>query len=655
MDRWRELEDDSSRATIIVQKLTSRKEELTQSLPRGTEPMPRSELHFCNGLAFTFVRKVGVGLSFEGGHGFVIRKIYTGDRDGRPQWTWSAPLFLTVAAAGLGLTVGYTEIESVIVLDTAEAVQAFTKSQWSVDTDITGAAGGAMGAHLPATAANMSNMKLSDKTFTYSITKGAILDVSLTGLNYATDPAMNKSFYGNKVTPQAILDGGLEPPEPMRELYAVLDKVLNEYYENVEGEGAVETEVEQAGGGDDEGAGTSAAGAAAGAAAAAAPGEPAPAKSDEGGAAEPEGPADAEISPPAAPHRPRGSARPPSRPPQQQSSSLPPGRRPSDARAPRILALTARQAAAAAMLGHDPPLELDESDLFDEDSGVDMSPAAPTGALAASLHAAAVATARQSAVESESESDDDGIVLESECSSSEAEQDDVEAELVSRIQSLQSSLEGHAVLGDASAGPLGTSHSSQVGSLKSFGGMSFKGKRLFKSDGDLAASMPVHGCTSAPMFAGRRQVAPERQASFTNLGTSMPISIPLLQRRASSNDQVAGGGGDARGGASTFVPPHMLQRQEGEDAFGEALVEPSLGLSPSTGAKRERLLARNAILRSTGFIEVQRAAVIGEVLDPVKEQLLQSSGAVPLAVPGVRADARAPPRSSLTQLLGTSK
>lgn len=38
-----------------------------------------------------------------------------------------------------------------------------------------------MGAHLPATAANVSNLRLSDKTFTYSITKGAILDVSLTG------------------------------------------------------------------------------------------------------------------------------------------------------------------------------------------------------------------------------------------------------------------------------------------------------------------------------------------------------------------------------------------------------------------------------------------------------------------------------------------
>ena len=38
-----------------------------------------------------------------------------------------------------------------------------------------------MGAHLPATAANVSNMSLSDKTFAYSLTKGAIIDISLTG------------------------------------------------------------------------------------------------------------------------------------------------------------------------------------------------------------------------------------------------------------------------------------------------------------------------------------------------------------------------------------------------------------------------------------------------------------------------------------------
>ena len=33
-----------------------------------------------------------------------------GEGGGRPTWTWSAPLFLTVSAAGLGLTLGSTEI-----------------------------------------------------------------------------------------------------------------------------------------------------------------------------------------------------------------------------------------------------------------------------------------------------------------------------------------------------------------------------------------------------------------------------------------------------------------------------------------------------------------------------------------------------------------
>ena len=72
-----------------------------------------------------------------------------------------------------------------------------------------------------------------------------------------------------------------------------------------------------------------------------------------------------------------------------------------------------------------------------------------------------------------------------------------------------------------------------------------------------------------------------------------------------------------------LVPPLILQPsttaclQEGEESeqaeLGPAASVGGLGLSPTTAAKRERLLARNAILRSTGFIEVQHsAAVIGE-------------------------------------------
>ncbi|KAL4436911.1 hypothetical protein ABPG75_004050 [Micractinium tetrahymenae] len=304
------------------------------------------------------------------------------------------------------------------------------------------------------------------------------------------------------------------------------------------------------------------------------------------------------------------------------------------------------------------PLELDESQIFEEEEEEEEDLAMSSGQ---SAHLpAAVAAEAAAHSEGESESDDDGIVLESECSSSDAEADDVGEELACRLASLQSSLENAGLMGAAEAeAPLGTSHSSQVGSLKTFGGLSFKAKRLFGSEGDLAASMPVHGTRpSAPMFAARRHVVPVDKSEASKLGTSMPISIPMMQRRKSAADLGSAGAVAAVRGAATFVPPHMLHRQEDEEG-GPLAAElgPSLGLglSPSASAKRDKLLARNAILRSTGFIEVQQpvAAVIGEVLDPVKDQLLASAQAMP--VPGLRADGRSAPRSSLTQLLGTSK
>ena len=173
-----------------------------------------------------------------------------------------------------------------------------------------------------------------------------------------------------------------------------------------------------------------------------------------------------------------------------------------------------------------------------------------------------------------------------------------------------------------------------MGSLKSFrtsgegssggGAAAFaaftKGKRLFGSSPDLAASMPAHfhrgvPAPTAPMAlaGGRRRVAPlDRNNSASNLmGTSMPISIPMMQRRPSGADLAAGGGsGSAGGGGARFVPPHVLYRQTSESHRDGPLggLPDESGLSPTTAAKRERLLARNAILRSTGFIEGQHTA-----------------------------------------------
>lgn len=228
---------------------------MQQEIPKGTESMPRSELHFASGLCFTHVFKAGVGISVESGRGFVIAKHSTEKPDGTRSWTWSAPCFINVHAGGIGVTLGYSEIDSLIILvgviffflttwrlsyiifnrlfslqDSPEAVSAFTKTNVELDTDITGAAGSQAATHLPATAANLSDYKLTDKTFTYSITKGVMVDVSLTGMGYTVDSDKNAAMFGEFVSPQAILDGGVQAPEEMKTLYETLDRVLNEFY-----------------------------------------------------------------------------------------------------------------------------------------------------------------------------------------------------------------------------------------------------------------------------------------------------------------------------------------------------------------------------------------------------------------------------------------
>jgi lipid-binding SYLF domain-containing protein len=202
------------------------------------------ELHFCSGLAFTSITKAGAGLSFAHGRGFVIAKLPSDKATtSTPQqqyqqrssqivpWTWSAPLFINVNAGGVGLTLGYAEIDSITILDTPEAVASFKNSVVELDTDVTAAAGASAGTSLPATAVNISHTELSDREFTYSLAQGGVLvDVSLNGVAYTVDNARNEAMYGIMTSPAAILEGGVHPPAVMSELYGAIDSAMKEFY-----------------------------------------------------------------------------------------------------------------------------------------------------------------------------------------------------------------------------------------------------------------------------------------------------------------------------------------------------------------------------------------------------------------------------------------
>jgi lipid-binding SYLF domain-containing protein len=202
--------------------------------------MPREELHFCSGLAFSTISKAGAGISFSHGRGFVIAKLptdqaasVTSPNQQQQQvvpWTWSAPLFIKTNAAGFGATLGFAEIDSIVILDTPEAVKSFKNGVVELDTDVTAAAGASAGASLPATAVNISHFALSDKEFTYSLAEGAIVDISLNGVAYTVDTARNEAAYGQMASPAAILEGGVHPPAAMAEFYEALDSAMKEFY-----------------------------------------------------------------------------------------------------------------------------------------------------------------------------------------------------------------------------------------------------------------------------------------------------------------------------------------------------------------------------------------------------------------------------------------
>ncbi|KAL4452199.1 hypothetical protein ABPG75_007861 [Micractinium tetrahymenae] len=209
-----DIEQGAQSAIALLKKLSSDK------TPIGGNKMPQREVQQCAGLAFTFTKKAGAVITVDAGSGFVIAKLQSADGS----VAWSAPLFISVFSAGLGLTLGASVIDTVTVLDTPEAVGRYAQSQWDLSADVTAAGPlGKVGGH-----DNLSELALGEETFSYSTAAGAIVDFSYKGMRYQLDVEKNKATYGAEATPQAILEGKVDTPRPMLELQAALTKFTNE-------------------------------------------------------------------------------------------------------------------------------------------------------------------------------------------------------------------------------------------------------------------------------------------------------------------------------------------------------------------------------------------------------------------------------------------
>ncbi len=193
------LQDDVNQAATIIQRF--------QDIPEKS--IPREVLRDARGLAILTVIKAGFIFSGRGGTGVVVA------RRGRG---WSPPSAIGTGGAGFGLQIGAQVTEFVFILNTDDAVKAFSRGgNVQLGADVSVAAG-------PVGRSAEAGVTPVAAVYTYSRSQGLFGGVSLEGTVIATRNDANAAYYGRAVTPDQILYGKVKAPAGTKRLMQVLSR-----------------------------------------------------------------------------------------------------------------------------------------------------------------------------------------------------------------------------------------------------------------------------------------------------------------------------------------------------------------------------------------------------------------------------------------------
>ena len=192
-------QDDVNQAVTIIQRF--------QEIP--DRAIPDRVLRDAKGLAILTVTKAGFIGSGRGGSGIVVARTGKG---------WSGPSAIGTGGIGVGFQAGVEITEFVIVLNTQEAVDAFSKGgNVTLGGNLSAAAG-------PVGRTAEGDVALQAAMYTYSISQGLFAGISLEGTVIATRDEANAEYYGKPVAAKDILAGRVKAPAGEQKLLQVLSK-----------------------------------------------------------------------------------------------------------------------------------------------------------------------------------------------------------------------------------------------------------------------------------------------------------------------------------------------------------------------------------------------------------------------------------------------
>jgi SH3 domain-containing YSC84-like protein 1 len=185
-----------------------------QAILSGDKGLPTSILdHAHCVLIFPSVKKVAIGVGGSYGRGeLVCRK--GADMNG----TWGAPAMYSLDQGSLGLQLGSTATDFVLVLMRHQGVEQILNGKTKLGGNAAAAAG-PTGAQ--AQGYNADAMKVD--VLTYSRTKGLFAGVSLEGASMDADHDANKALYGKEISAHEIIAGDVPAPDSAHALIGLLD------------------------------------------------------------------------------------------------------------------------------------------------------------------------------------------------------------------------------------------------------------------------------------------------------------------------------------------------------------------------------------------------------------------------------------------------
>ncbi|RKO97442.1 Sh3 domain YSC-like 1, partial [Caulochytrium protostelioides] len=174
--------------------------------------IPPNIIGNAKGIAIMSVLKAGFLFSARAGSGLVVARLDDG--------SWSAPSAIGTGGIGAGGQIGAELTDFVFILNTKDAVKAFSHGGNLTFGGNVSVAVGPLGRNAEASG-SVGNLAA---IFSYSKTRGLFAGVSLEGTVLLERKDANAAFYHRKISAKELLTGVVPPPPVAEELYRALNR-----------------------------------------------------------------------------------------------------------------------------------------------------------------------------------------------------------------------------------------------------------------------------------------------------------------------------------------------------------------------------------------------------------------------------------------------